>query len=158
MWNRAFVKISLIGAAAICAGFAINQFRAHPLRARYASKQERLDSAAAQVGQSVAKKSSVNSVGSDEQRLKAFSELIGRKSENAYERTLEVWKQDSSVEFLRSVISVAKKKIVTTDEIQMLELMLKALDDPAAQWRECERLSRGNRSVSGSLCEGRNLR
>ena len=131
----------------------MNQLWTKPLPLHYATKAQRMESAVAQIAGS----GSIPSVGTsrsgddpgilagvDQTRYQVYLEAVKKHPGDAFNSTVAGWKANDSLDLLRSMILLAKKKTTSTEESETLELMLKALDDPGAQWRECERLSRGN--------------
>jgi rhodanese-related sulfurtransferase len=133
----------------------VNQFREKPLPLRYETKQQRMETAVAQIAATGASHEPASSAGKmgtkpgeltgvDQARYQAYLDALKKRPADAYNEVLIVWKWNDSADLQRSVISNAAKKVSSSEESEALELMLKALDDPGAQWQECERLGRGN--------------
>jgi len=148
---RYLVGVWLLATTAVCIGLLVNQFREKPLPLHYATKQQRMEAAVAQIasrapasstGQAGMKPEQLTGV--DQARYQAYLEAVKKRPADAFAETMAAWRWNDSVDLQRCIISHTSKKVTSTEENETLELMRKALDDPAAQWLECERLERGN--------------
>ena len=144
----------LFATTSVCLGLLLNQFRDHPQSLVYASKQQRLGNAVAQVAATGT--TGVTNLGSkeaspknpltdvDQLRFQAYLEAVKKRPSDAFNEAIAVWKWNDSVALQQLVFTTALKKVSSSDESESLQFMLKALDDPTIQWQECERQSRGN--------------
>ena len=145
----------LLATTSVCIGLLVNQFREKSLPLRYETKQQRMEAAVAQIAATGASHEPASSAGKagtkpgeltgvDQARYQAYLEAVKKRPADAFNAVLIVWNWNDSADLQRSVISYAAKKVSSSEESEALELMSKALDDPGAQWQECERLGRGN--------------
>jgi rhodanese-related sulfurtransferase len=77
-------------------------------------------------------------------KLNSDNSKLALKQEDVFATALSAWRWSDSVELQRAVIGVARENVRSTEEAERLDWMLQTLDNPEEQWRECERLARGN--------------
>jgi hypothetical protein len=83
-------------------------------------------------------------IAAEQAHYQAYLSAIKKNPANAFPEALAIWKGNDSADLQRLVIFKALEVVTSTEEDESLQFMLKSLDAPVAQRKECARLGRGN--------------
>ena len=89
-------------------------------------------------------------IAEDQVRYQAYLDAVKKNPEDTFAETLAIWKANDSIDLQRLVIFNALQSVKGHEETDVLQFMLKALDAPDEQRKECVRLGRGN-SIEKSI-------
>jgi len=83
-------------------------------------------------------------VAAEQAHYQAYMDAVKKTPANAFQEAVAVWKRNDSADLQRLVIIKALSLVKSPEQIDALQFMLKALDAPETQRKECARLGRGN--------------
>jgi len=83
-------------------------------------------------------------VAAEQAHYQAYIDAVKKTPVNAFHEAVAIWKRNDSADLQRLVIVNALSLVKSPEEIGVLQFMLKALDAPETQRKECARLGRGN--------------